>query len=190
MLTKNKSAIFLALLALILASLACSMNIGGPEAPEAVIPISTEAANSLSEEIKVAFEAGLESGTVTLVINETQITSLLAFKLEGDETPLFTNPQVFLRNGQMQIYGQAQQGYFVANIGIMVNISVDEQGQPDINVTSVDFGPLPVPNGLTASISALIQEAYTGAVGPVATGLRIQQITVADGLMTIIGQAK
>jgi hypothetical protein len=36
----------------------------------------------------------------------------------------------------------------------------------------------------------MIQEAYTGAVGPVATGLRIQTISIADGIMTISGRIR
>ena len=67
---------------------------------------------------------------------------------------------------------------------------VDENGKPKIEIVSADFGPLPAPEGINAAISAMIQEAYTGAIGPVATGLRIQTISIADGIMTISGRIR
>lgn len=187
--------LFLAIL--ILASIACTVFVGGPDySDRAPIPVSPEAAESLKEEIKRAFEAGAASGEVTINITETQITSVLMLRLQTDqnlqqdEKPLITEPQVYLRDGQMQIFGKTQQGMFTANIGIIVSVSVDENGRPKIEIVSADFGPLPAPEGLTATISAMIQEAYTGSVGPVATGLRIQTISIADGMMTITGRIR
>lgn len=187
--------LFLAVL--ILASLACNVNVGGPDySDRAPIPVSNEAAESLREEIRRAFEAGALSGEVTINITEPQITSVLALRLQSDrnlqqdEKPLITDPQVYLRDGQMQIFGKTQQGMFTANIGIIVAVGVDENGRPKIEIVSADFGPFPAPEGINNAISAMIQEAYTGAVGPVATGLRIQTITIADGLMTITGRIR
>jgi hypothetical protein len=33
-------------------------------------------------------------------------------------------------------------------------------------------------------------EAFTGSFGPVATGLRIETITIADGIMTLTGRIR
>jgi hypothetical protein len=67
---------------------------------------------------------------------------------------------------------------------------VDENGKPKIELVSADFGPLPVPESVASAISSMIEEAYTGSLGPVATGLRIQTISTADGLMTITGRIR
>jgi len=69
-------------------------------------------------------------------------------------------------------------------------MTVDETGKPKIEIVSADFGPLPAPNGLKEAISSMIQEAYTGSLGPVATGLRIQTISIADGILTIVGRIR
>ena len=79
---------------------------------------------------------------------------------------------------------------FAANIGIIVSVGIDENGKPKIDIVSADFGPLPAPAGLNNAISAMIDEAYTGSIGPVATGLRVQTISIADGVMTITGRIK
>jgi hypothetical protein len=183
---------------LILTSLACTIFVGGPDfSTLPPIPVSAEAAESIKEEMRRAFEAGLETGVVTFNLTEPQITSYLALRLQTDQalqqtdrTPLITDPQVYLRDGQMQIYGKTQQGIFAANIGIIVSVGVDEAGQPKIEIVSADFGPFPAPEGIKDAITALIREAYTGSLGPVATGLRIETIAIANGLMSVTGRIR
>jgi len=194
---QKKYAIPIFLLALLFTSLACTIFVGGPDYSDlAPIPASTEAAESLKEEMKKSFEAGAQTGIVTLTITEPQITSVIAFRLladpnmQTDKKPIIAEPQVYLRDGQMKIYGKSQQGMFAANIGIIVNMGVDELGKPKIEIASADFGPFPAPAGINDALTALIEEAYTGSIGPAATGLRIETITIADGIMTITGRTK
>jgi len=194
---KKNRYLFLFLIILILTSLACTVFVGGPDYSDRTpIPVSNDAADSLKEEIKRAFEAGATTGEVTFTITETQITSVLALRLQADQNlqqdskPLITDPQVYLRDGQMQIFGKTQQGMFTANIGIIVSVGVDENGKPKIEIISADFGPFPAPEGINNAISAMIEEAYVGSVGPVATGLRIQTISIANGIMTVSGRIR
>jgi hypothetical protein len=194
----NRIGLPLLLLSVVLTSLACTIFVGGPDYSSLPpIPVSSEAAESIKEELRRAFEAAAQTGIVTIFITEPQITSYLAARLQtdpslqqSDRKPLMTDPQVYLRDGQMQIYGKTQQGIFAANIGIIVTVGVDPNGQPLIEMTSADFGPFPVPEGLRDAISAMIREAYTGSLGPVATGLRIETISIADGVMTITGRVR
>ena len=176
--------------ALALAILACSMNIGGPVYPTPGIPVSTEAVGELQSSLETAVAEGAVSGQITVIITEPQLTSYLYYKLQSQPQRLIENPQVYLRDGQLQVYGTVSRGYFQATSGIILKAGVDDQGQLMIELISADFGPLPVPDGLLEIITATIQEAYTGALGPVATGFRLQSITIADGTMTIIGQTK
>ena len=194
----NRLGLPLFLLSLVLTSLACTVFVGGPDyssLPQ--IPVSAEAVQSIQDELKRAIEAGAQTGVITVNLTEPQITSYLAARLQtdpnlqqSDKKPLITEPQVYLRDGQMQIYGKTQQGIFAANIGILVNVGVDPNGQPLIEIASADFGPLPAPEGLRDAISAMIKEAYTGSLGPVATGLRIESISIANGVMTVTGRIR
>lgn len=185
---KNKS--FIALLIVSLATLACSVFVGGPDYPSTIIPVSTEAVQGLQDQVTQAIATGAQSGTVTLQITEAQLTSYLAFKLESQPNPLISDPQVLLRDGQMSVYGKLQQGMFTANISMTMKVSVDENGQPKLEITQADFGPLPAPQGLNEALSALVSEAFTGSLGPVATGFRLESITIADGVMTVSGRVK
>ena len=184
-------------LTLILASLACTLYTGGPDYSDLdPIPVSAESAQSLKDGIQKSFEDGLQTGVVTITITEPQITSYLALRLQSDPNlqqdnkPLITDPQVYLRDGKMKIYGKTQQGIFAANIGIIINISVDENGKPKIEIESADFGPFPAPEGINETITSMIDEAFTGSFGPVLTGLRIETINIADGVMTITGRIR
>src|SRR5919107_1346098 len=196
---RNKTFVFpLFLLSLVLTSLACVVFVGGPDYSNLPpIPVSAEAAASIKDEIQRAVEAAADTGVITVNLTEPQITSYLATRLQtdpslqqSDKKPLIADPQVYLRDGQMQIYGKTQQGLFAANIGIIVDMGVDANGQPQIDVASADFGPFPAPKGLKDAITAMVKEAYTGSLGPVATGLRIESISTANGVMTVSGRIR
>src|SRR5512138_1116546 len=118
----TKFALPFFLLTLLLTSLACTMNVGGPDYSNLpAVPISTEYAQSIQDEVQRAFAEGAQTGTITLNLTEQQITSYLAEKLQSDPRlqqngkPMITDPQVYLRDGQMKIYGKTQQGIFTAN---------------------------------------------------------------------------
>ena len=187
-----KSKHLIALIAsLFLATLACSIFIGGPEYPSESVPASTEQVATMKAQIEQSFLDGAESGAVTVQMTESQLTSYIAAKLEAQTDPPFTDPQVLLRNGQMLIYGKVTQGYFYANMLITLNVGVDPAtGLPSITIASADFGPVDAPQGINKAISSIIEEAFTGSLGPVATGLRIETITITDGVMTFTGRIK
>jgi hypothetical protein len=112
-------------------------------------------------------------------------------KMMQQVDPPFTEPQILLRNGQMQMYGKIKQSMFDANILITMNVGIDElTGQPKIEIVSADFGPLPAPEGINTAMNAIINEAFTGSLGPVAVGFRLEAITIADGIMTLTGRIK
>ncbi len=186
----KKLALPIFLLSLALASLACTVFIGGPDYPSEVIPVSTEAAQSMQDQVKAMFEAGAQGGPITLQISESQLTSYLTYKLESQTDPLMTAPKVFLRDNQMQIFGKAGRGMFAANVAIVLGVGADETGAPKLQVLTADFGPFDAPQGLNDAISKLVSEAYTGALGPVATGFRLETIAIANGALTIVGRIK
>ena len=134
---KTNFALPFFLLTLLLTSLACTMNVGGPDYSNLpVVPVSTEYAQSIQDEVLRAFQDGAQTGTISLNLTEQQITSYIAAKLQSDPRlqrdgrPLITEPQVYLRDGQMKIYGKTQQGLFTDSIGVVVDVGVDENGQP------------------------------------------------------------
>ena len=180
----------LAIIMLSIVILACSIFVGGPAYPDTSIPVSTDAQKSLQADVEQAISEGAQTGTITLHITESQITSYLASKLDEQANPVVTDPQVLLRDGEMLVFGKAQSGIFTANISITTRVSLDENGQPKIEITRTDFGPLPAPQRINDSISSLVREMFTGSLGPVATGFRLDSISIADGVMVVSGHIK
>ena len=176
---------------LLLASLACSMFVGGPDYPEQTVPVSPDEALSMQNLLEQAILSGAETGVITVQLTEAQLTSFMAERLAQQENPPFKDPQILLRNGQMLIYGKITRGWFTANMLITMNVTIDPTaGTPKIEIASADFGPFPAPAGINNALSAIIDEAFTGSFGPVAVGFRLETITIADGFMTITGRIK
>lgn len=185
------SSLTLFISSLVCASFACSIFVGGPEYPAVTVPVSGDEVQNMQTQIEQALAAGAETGVVTLQITESQLTSFITIKLQEQTNPPFTEPQILLRNGQMLMYAKASQGMFNANILITMNVGIDEAtGLPKIEIASADFGPIPAPEGINSAISAIIGEAFTGTLGPVALGFRLETITIADGVMTMSGRIK
>jgi hypothetical protein len=178
-------------LSLALMSMACSIFIGGPDYPAQTVAVSENEVINMQTLMEQSLLAGAETGMVTFQITEAQLTSYLALKMAGMENPPFTEPVILLRNGQMQMYGRVTTGVFHANMLISMNVGVDPTtGMPSITIASADFGPIPAPEGINNAISSIIAEAFTGSFGPVATGLRIESISIADGVMILTGRIK
>jgi len=186
----RKSSLFVFLLALAGTVLACTIHLGGPGYPDQTIPVSTDALLSLQQQVQAAATEGAPGGRLTLVINETQLTSYVASKLQAQSDPFITDPQVFLRDGQIKLYGTARSGFFTANVRIILSAAPNEQGKFIIELVEADFGPLPVPATLKDVVTAIMTEAYTGILGPIASGFRLEGILIADGLMALTGRTQ
>lgn len=173
---------FLSLLGL--TALACRFSVGGPKAPGDPIPVSEQSA----QELENVWQSGLEGGAggqVQITITEEQLTSFVALKLAAEEEPLIRDPQIYLRDTKVQIYGTAQSGYFSAAALITLEVSVNEAGQPAFTITEANFGPLPVPDSLLSKLSDSINSAFDDQFA----GLKITSLTIADGQMILVGEA-
>ncbi len=175
-------------LALLLASLACQVNLGGPEPPGPPIPVSPDAAEQLKE--LWASAAADPNGQVILILNETQVTSFLAFSLAKQESPIIQEPQVYLRQGSIQVFGRTERGLVNAIVRLIVAPRVTPEGHLSFEIASADFGPIPAPEALRSGLSSMLTEAFAGSLGPFATGLRIETVAVADGQMAIVGSLR
>jgi hypothetical protein len=184
----SRSGILLAMLGLVLANLACQINLGGPEPPGPSSPPSgseTELTDIWENAIGT-----ISSGEFRVVFTAEQLTAFLAERMQTSEDPLISNPQVFLDTGQVQVFGFSERGPFSANILITIVPSINSENELTFEITSADFGPIPVPDSLTQGISALITEAFTGSITSRATGIRIKSLSVSDGEMVLISELR
>lgn len=185
---RSKTITGFILISLLIVTSACLINLGGPKYPSTTIPVSTQALGSLQNQLGSALTNPTPNQQLTLFLTESELTSYLSNLLGSKPDPLITNPQVFLRDGQIQVYGTATRGNFQANVKIVLTATIDSQGKLSLELVSADFGPIPVPKALNEVITSLVTEAFTGSLGPMATGIRIEGIVIAEGAMMIVGR--
>lgn len=175
-------------LLLAVASLACSVGLGGPTPPASPIPFSTEAAGQFENLVTQAVGSSRD-GEVTVVVTEAQLTSYIALRLQETPDAPLQDVQVYLRDGQIILFGDAQVGSLKAPAEIRLNVATNPNGGVDVDVSEANFGPVPVPQSMLDTLSATLDEAMSGQFGPQATGVRVSNIVIGDGEMTITGTA-
>jgi hypothetical protein len=111
-------------------------------------------------------------------------------RLEIDPTPLLRNPQIYLRQGQIQVYGTFERGILKAAALVRVEPSIDEAGELSLRLVEASVGPIPAPELLKESISAILTEALTGSIGSLATGIRLTSVAISNGEMSIVGEIR
>lgn len=174
-------------LSLLLTSMACQMYVGGPRPPEPAPEPSPEQSSQLMELWDSVRSVAADTGEISLVLNEQQLTSYLMVRMSQDEQPLLDQPQVMLRDGEIRVYGIAVLGPFKAGTLMSIEPILDPEGRVTFQITSAEFGPLPAPKTLTEGLSSLLTEAFTGKLGPLATGFRITSLAISGGEVAIVG---
>ena len=190
-LLQRNGTFFLALAALLVASLACNMPETRSQAPaNREIPISTESVENLEATLETAAGTVQAGQPVTVVVTETQMTTLVAGELQNQTDPVLSDPQIYLRDGQIQVHGNVHQSGLSLPISMNIDVSVDEQGQPEYEVASANLGPLPLPQSVLDQIEAQVDRALAGYTTSETNRMIIHDITIADGEMTITGQTR
>jgi uncharacterized protein YpmS len=184
---KNRPIILLILL-LVFSTLACQINIGGPQLPDRRIQTDSNAAQSAKDVWHSSLENAPNGGLLAFTLTEEQLTSLIDAYLKSKEDTLLTNPQVFLRDNRIEFYGTVQKGYFDANIHLSISATIDENSQPKIEIIETELGPVPDSDDIKKAISGLINEALTGSILPNLTGIKLETIDISNGMLTITAQ--
>ncbi|MCK5317741.1 MAG: hypothetical protein KAJ55_07490 [Anaerolineales bacterium] len=188
-LTHRTLALTYILASLILATLACQVDVGGPEPPFQPIAANDQAANEVTNLWQSALESALDTGEVMLILDESQLNAFVAKRLAA-ENSLLQEPQVFLRQNAIQVYGYVIQGIFRANIHLSISPILDQEGRITFELTLASVGPIPVPEAVKNTISAILTEAFTGTLGSLATGIRVSSLVINDGQLAIVGELR
>lgn len=186
----SEVVIFLVVSILALAAMACQIDVGGPNSPGEFISADPSLATEVSDGWSQAISEAVSSGQVMVIFTEAQITGFVMQRMEDDPTPLLHQTQIYLREGQIQVYGTLERGIFTAKTLIRVEPIIKDDGQLSLKIAEASVGPIPAPDLLLESISAVITEALTGSVGSLATGIRITSLAISNGEMSIVGEIR
>jgi hypothetical protein len=175
-------------LGIALPALACSIYLGGPEAPgPQITPVGDAAGIEQAWKSAAALSA---DGSVTMVFDEAQLTGYLQQKLEANPNNTFHSAQVYLRDGRIKIYGLLAAGNTSASAIMVLRPEVTPDGRIDFVLEQAQVGPLNLPAGLLTAVSDVLTEVLTGPVGSLATGFQVQEVLVGDGQIAIKGRLR
>jgi len=182
---KKSIFVFMAI-ALLAGSLACKIGSGTPQKPVETIPVTTEAAGSLQEKVQAAEEQAGAGGEVELVLTESEITSMVALELQKQPQQVVSDIQIYLRDGQVQIYGAYSDGGVSLPLVIVAKPEIPEDGSFQIVLISAKIGPVAAPDVLRESVQALLDEQIAGALSSQSGNqVVVSSVTIADGQITI-----
>ncbi len=170
------------------AMLACGgpLTLGGPTPTYEPIPVSTEAIGSLKDKFN---SLGAAAGEVTVSLTESELTSFIDEQLAAQPDTAFSNPQVYLRDGKIRLYGTVTTENFTANALIIMNASIVDN-RMQVAIESADFGPVPVPQDLLNSLTTTINDQLLSLFSGLPTGVGIKSIAIADGSLTLTAIVK
>ncbi len=187
---KQMKLIIIIIFVLLISSLACNLSLGKQDTPEPIDPFTSEDGGGAAESSEESLQ-DIESGeTIILEVSETQLTDLMeieAGNLVGDQ---LKNIQVYLRDGQIQIFGDLESQGITAPVKIVIEVSVDLAGRPNLEVVSSNVGPFPVPGELISEVESMMNKAFQEKIQSMAPNLHLESIIIEDGQMTIRGRAK
>ncbi len=172
-------------------SLACNFQGLGRQAQKEVIPVSTDAVDDLQEEINEALgQVASGSDDITLMIDEVELTSLATFELQKIQEPQILEPQVYLRDEQIQMFANLKQGNLLSPITLVMTVAADVDGYPQYQIISATLGPLAVPDAILGQIKSMIDNALSEKIRSQSNQFFIRSIAIADGVMIIRGQSR
>jgi len=171
-----------------LAVLACSpsLGLGAPTPPASPIPVSSQAASQLEGAWGTAV-ANANNGQVTVVMTEEQLTSYAALKLTSDANTPITNPQIYLRNGKMILYGNVKTNNFSLPAALTLSVVPTPAGAISVTIENADVGPMPVPSALRDTLASNINDLIAQNAGAGNTGFKVTDVAIADGKLTVTG---
>lgn len=184
---KQLKLVPLIIFVLVLSSLACNLSFGRQATPEPLNPLTSEELESVDQSAEETFQGADTSGKIKLEVSETQLTSLLVGELEKRIGDQITNFQAYLRDGQIQIFGDIDRQGITAPVKVIVEVNVDPAGRPNLEVISSSIGPFPVPGELISEVEVLINKAFQEKIQSMSPNLHIQSIVIENGTMTIYG---
>jgi len=186
--SKRWCAFSAVLTALSLAVLACSpsLGLGAPTPPASPIAVSSEAAGQV-DGLWATAVAGSKNGQLTVVMTEAQLTSYAALKLTNDANSPITDPQIFLRNGKMVLYGKVKANNITLPAALTLSVVPSPTGAVSVTIDNADVGPMPVPSSLRDTLADNINQLIAQNAGAGNTGFKVTDVAIGDGQLTVTG---
>lgn len=158
---------------------------GAPERPGAKIITSDVTAREAKVVLanSIPQPGSLSSATIT----EEQVTSWLAMEMKNSRDLPLSDVQVYLRDGKIQVWGMVNGSSGSTSALIVGTISIDGNAQPYFEIESLQIGQQNVPDILLSQAETWLNQMLAEQINAQVPGLRLMNINVTNGLITISG---
>jgi hypothetical protein len=161
-----------------------------PQNLENLQPQSTQSLQPLQESLTTSTPESQGNIPVKVVMDEEQLTAIVVKELQTQQDQPIEDPQILLRDGEVQVLGNVKQGALTLPLKISISVSVNDQGRPQYRVDTANVGPLPLPQSTLDQLSTQLDAALNENLGSEINNVYIENITIADGLMTVTGHQR
>lgn len=176
------------LLVLVITSLACNLPGRNSVIPPTAVPMSAAEAGQLEESLKATLEN--PAGEVTIIITQQQINAYMISQLASQGDQIISDPVVVLTDNQIEFYGKLTQNGISINTKMVFQARVDLNGDPKLDVVSIDLGGLPAPDSLVNQIETMVDNTLISYLETGTTRFRATSITIGEGQMTVTGTSQ
>lgn len=197
---KHKTHLFTLIFMLLLSALACQAGANSPTLPTGLpqVPTGLPAIPTFDPSLTAKFEEewqksiveAVATGNFSVTITEGQFSEFINRKNAENPNAALSNIQIFLRDGQIQLYSTADSEAGSTTLQITASVAVSAEGKLQVNVISAQLGIFPVPESILSSISQSINDALNGQGTTGAENIQLQSVVITDGYMTITGTIK
>lgn len=150
-------------------------------------------------QIIVSEQSGLEAKSIvenalpqtnsltSITITEQQVTSWLVMEMSHHPDLPVSDVQVFLRNGQIQIWGMINGSADSTSALVVGEIKIDNNQQPYFVIESMQVGTQSMPNLLLNQGASWLNQMLAERINEQMPGLKLMNINVVNGLITVSG---
>ena len=180
--------LILILSVLVLAGIAC--NLPGSSAsnlPPTAKPMSTEDVQNLQKQVQKTLENPNSAGEVTITLTQDQLNSIIAGEIQQQPDLGISDTSVILTGGNIEIFGKVSRNNISADLKVVMRPQIDANGDPKLNIISINLDGLPVPDALNQRVAAMADQALTNYLSSGQNRFKAKSITVGEGQMSITG---
>jgi uncharacterized protein YpmS len=179
--------ISLAALVLVAQFCCCCGNIGGPEPPYVITP-SDDAIQRFKERWTTVTDGSMD-GSFAITVTEEEMTALAVQQLarQADPPPI-SNPQVHLQDGRIEVYATLTVNDAIPVPGMVAFSATAVDGDINVAVEEVAFGPLPIPDSALESITDAANDLVRTSKLTEEGEVTITDIQIGEGEMTLTGK--
>lgn len=175
------------LLVLVSASLACNLPASGSNPPPTQAAGNPEDAQQFEDNLKATLANPNPSDEITITITQQQMTAFVREEVDNQPEKLISDPQVVLTSGQMEVFGKVSQFGITTDARAVLTPRIDADGNPRLNVVSLNLGAFPVPGTLKERVGEMVDNAVSDYLASHSNRFRVTKITISEGLMTVTG---